>query len=808
LSGQAVKPLASALPGGATQTLTLQSAISTTFWFPLHPFSRGRRKFSPLIPMPAGSASTSLSITNPLVLYRTLIATKKIKPDPAQHRLALQLQKLYFRLKDYSPEIEYRHRLEQISRSISGGRRHAGQARRPRTSPTRSGLLSTLFQDAAGKPIRALTRTVPIHDSALSIGSPHGMLLYGEVGRGKSMLLDLLYSSLPSEKKKRWHFNTFMLDMFRRLELARIERSELVDLEHEHVVLSLAKDTVTTSPILFLDEFQMPDRASSKLLNGFMTAFFHLGGVLVANSNRMPDELAKASGIEFGSRARRSSGQRGVLGWSFARVYEGEKAAQSDFGLFLEVLKARCEIWEMEGERDWRREEDDEYQTDDVSDEDGHALSNVELGDPDPSESLPVEDIKDDARLTSDCPRHYHITLASDQSADPGFTKDLLSLNPTQRWTPKDLHVYGRTLHLSDTHHGVVLATFPSLCATHLGPADYVSICSTFHTLILTDIPVLTLQQKNEARRFITLLDALYESRCRLLITAAAPPDRLFFPETRMKWVAAAHDSTSTGGGVESDSIESEAFSEMYQDSTAPFRPNVSSYAPDQPYAWESASPHAFTPSPSSHPARSVLADEDADFGPTYGNGRSHGMSTMDSGPAGMAELERRQGPDFTDTRALTGEDEKFAYKRARSRLWEMCGRRWWMERQRARNVDDWWRPVDRPGRHWETLGVDKGGERTAPPLQEARQAGRKVDNELSSNGMSTAAQENGPLRHDASPHRRRTDAPPKFGWQHAWGMMKWGKGAGEWGQGVEGDRKRQRQRQRQNEESDEAQNT
>ena len=71
------------------------------------------------MPVRLPAQNLSLSITNPLILYRALVATGKVKPDPAQHRLALQLQKLYFRLKDYAPEVEYRYRLERIGRSVA-----------------------------------------------------------------------------------------------------------------------------------------------------------------------------------------------------------------------------------------------------------------------------------------------------------------------------------------------------------------------------------------------------------------------------------------------------------------------------------------------------------------------------------------------------------------------------------------------------------------------------------------------------------------------------------------------------------------
>ncbi|KAK7903341.1 hypothetical protein LTR67_001360 [Exophiala xenobiotica] len=816
--------------------------------------------------------SLGLSITNPLVLYRALVATKKIKPDPAQHRLALQLQKLYFRLKDYSPEVEYRYRLEKIGRSVgrrkststssasgtAGFRRevekaqdqdHGAQQRSaqssaehrtssspsssPSPSKSRGGILSALLSSTRfDASTLALTRTTPLHTSALQIDSPLGLLLYGEVGRGKSMLLDLLYTSLPSRKKRRWHFNTFMLDLYRRIELSRLERveSSLPDArprsvfgrshhqqqrisDHEHVMLTLARDTVCDSPILFLDEFQMPDRTASKLVGSFFTSFFHLGGVLVASSNRMPEELSKAAGIEFGglqrSRGGGGGGGGGIwgLGWGLGRESEGERSAKTDFGLFLEVLRARCEVWEMEGERDWRREGDDELASVDADEDDAggglfgeNPATTVVDGDggslttPAAAASTWTLAVTGDAALSADAPPHYHVAIPSTPSSS--FETDLRTLNPSDEWTPMTLTVYARHLTLPSTNNGILKSTFSALCTTYLGPADYVSLCSTFHTLILTDVPVLTLSQKNEARRFITLLDALYEARCRLLIEAAAPPDKLFFPETR----GARRGAGTTVEAEQSDSITSEAFSEIYQDSTAPFRPNVSVYTEgnirvSEPEPDPTPEP-SFTASLHNLSRRSVLADEDADFGPTYGNGRGSGISRASSS---VEEAVQRQGmgegPDFTSTSALTGEDERFAYKRARSRLWEMCGRKWWDERVPVANVNvnvndmrdemGWWRPVGKDGRTWERF-VDE-----AERLAGKEEAAAAAENTNVFSEKTRAANESDPktdslFRHGASPFRNSASPPPKFGWQHAWGMMRWGKKAGDWGKGID----------------------
>ena len=608
----------------------------------------------------------------------------------------------------------------------------------------------------------ALTRTVPIQESALRIESPQGMLLYGEVGRGKSMLLDLLYDSLPSRKKRRWHFNTFMLDVFRRLEAGRIARMRdpnWKSMEQEHCVLSLAKDTMTTSPILFLDEFQLPDRTSSKLLNGFMTSFFHLGGVLVASSNRMPEELAKAAGVEF-------AGPKDVMGtlfgWTKGRS-EGQRAAQSDFGQFLEVLKARCEVWEIEGERDWRRDYDNTV--DEGAPGESGEVDNLE-GKPD---VVPTSNsLEDPTKLSSDTPPHYHISFALSSpdydSAASAWAEEIQGVNPSQSWEPADVHVYGRTIHVPQTSKnpaGVAKFSFIALCASNLGPADYITIASNFHTIILTEVPVLTLLQKNEARRFITLLDALYESKCRLLIQAAAPPDSLFFPETTRRSNRPNELSKVETLSHDSDSVYQETFSEIYQDRLQPFRPNISTY--------NSSNDSAATPA-SSFELRSVLADEDADFGPTYGNGRGQGQS---GGEAGLAETLKRQaaGPDFTKTNQLTGEDERFAYKRARSRLWEMCGKRWWSDRA-GKNVEEWWRPVSKDGRHWEK------------PLVDTRSTASPGDRSVGGSHDGSSRPDEGLFKHGASPFRTRSDPPPKLTERHVWGLGLWGPKAGRWGRG------------------------
>ena len=250
--------------------------------------------------------------------------------------------------------------------------------------------------------------------------------------------------------------------------------------------------------------------------------------------------------------------------------------------------------------------------------------------------------------------------------------------------------------------------------------------------------------------------------RCRCLIRAATGPDDLIFPEIEQPVSSNGEIFSPSQSG---DSVYSETFAEIYQDTTSPFRPNITSYTP-------SASPPSYasstsSTSPYSFPAstRSMLADEDSDFGPTYGGGRrSHGPSDGENGTGN--EIGRQADPNFAQISIYTGEDERFAYKRARSRLWELCSARWWSKK-------DWWRPLSLESRRWEGR-QPKAAEALAPEPSE---------------GVAKL------FRHGTSPFRTAVEPPPKISWTHAWGMMRWGKRAGVWGKGPEGLKDRERSR-------------
>ncbi|KAF4446937.1 hypothetical protein F53441_9483 [Fusarium austroafricanum] len=600
--------------------------------------------------------STAVIITDPLVKYQTHVAAGLYAPDPSQHRLARHLHKIYLRIKDYSPQAEYRQRLRQVARLTEtrpkkeeddGGNILALRGH----SIWRNPLFKHLLATPEGKESLALTRTLTNHESAIEIDSPKGLFLSGEVGTGKSMLLNLLADGLPTERKRRWHFNAFMLYTFSQLDHHRKTNLKVEEGKSDYSILWMAKKLVDESPILFLDEFQLPDKAASKILSHLFISFFQLGGVLIASSNRMPEELQNATGVDY-----TPAPTKGLIRKLFGDAIRarGELyGSTSDFANFLEVLKARCDFWQMEGAKDWRRKEEADNPS---------AVTGDSIGD----ETFVEEAITHEKHeRTTKTPVNYYLSTGKQDSWQERIETALTWTGPQPLpWESSTVVVYGRKVNTPRHYNGYVFWDFESLVQT-FGPADYITMASTYHTFIIDHVPVLTHAKKNEARRFITLLDALYEARCKLIIRAENPPDTLFFPKKR------GHVYGNLSNPSEPDDLISETIAEVYQDQMSPFRPNVAYYD-------TKSSTSSYDP------------DQDSDLG-------------------------LQQKPvDFANTSAFTGDDERFAYKRAISRLWELCSAQW------HSRTGDWWQPLPIEARHWEGGAVS-----------------RRIDHQISANRLS-----------------------------------------------------------------------
>jgi cell division protein ZapE len=348
------------------------------------------------------TAMSDMNSAGPLDLYRARRTEGRIKPDPAQALAAEKLQSLHNALVHYQPDVRSGGRLSWLER--------LGLARR---------------QDDA----------------------PQGLYIFGAVGRGKSMLMDLFFESTPIAHKRRVHFLAFMLEVHDALHRLRQDKAEEGD-----ALLRVADEIAATAWLLCFDEFQVTNIADAMLLGRLFESLFERGVVVVATSNWAPDQL-----------------------------YEG--GLQRDrFLPFIALVKQRLDILELDGDTDYRLAR----------------LADLEV---------------------------YHAPSGS--AATAALEAAFAALTDGAMPAPDTLTAQGRTIRVPRAARGVAWFGFADLCAKPLGPADFLAIATHFHTVFVTDVPLLTPDLHNETRRFVTLVDALYEHRAALVVSAADAPDRL-----------------------------------------------------------------------------------------------------------------------------------------------------------------------------------------------------------------------------------------------------------------------------------------
>jgi cell division protein ZapE len=294
--------------------------------------------------------------------------------------------------------------------------------------------------------------------------APKGVYIYGDVGRGKSMVMDLFYAEVTVEKKRRVHFHGFMLECHRIIhewrglsaaEKRRVTGSSDID----DPIIPLAARIADGARLLCFDEFQVTDVADAMILGRLYEALFDLGVTIVSTSNR-----------------------------TLKTLYHG--GLNRDLFLpFIDMIEEKMHVVRLNGDTDYRL---------------------------DRMKGLQV----------------YHMPVneeTTQKMREAFFTMTDREVEDAEAVPCAEIEVQGgRTLFVPKSSKGVAVFSFKRLCANPLGAADYLAIAWSYHTVFIVAIPQMSAEKRNEAKRFVTLIDTLYENNVKLVCSAEVEPDRLY----------------------------------------------------------------------------------------------------------------------------------------------------------------------------------------------------------------------------------------------------------------------------------------
>jgi len=349
----------------------------------------------------------------PLYAYRDLVRDGTLKADPAQQLAAEKLQSLHLALGNYHPD-----------EGTGGWLKRFGRGAKPSSFAWR-------------------------HGDAVDQEPKQGLYMFGQVGRGKSMLMDLFYQTASIRSKRRVHFHEFMQSIHHQIHHWRSQPQS----GHADPIPKLAKTIAQDSWLLCLDELQVTDIGDAMIVGRLFQALLDNGVVLVITSNRPPDDLYK-DGLQ-----------------------------RERFLPFIRLLSTRLDLLQLDASADYR------------------------LG-----------------RVQGFKVFHFPLAPETRNAMDRTFF-DLADGEPVGQSL---LTVNDRVVPVPQATGSMARFDFADLCAQALGAGDYLELSRRFPVVMIDNIPTLSSSARDQAKRFVTLIDALYEAKTLLICSADCPPQSLY----------------------------------------------------------------------------------------------------------------------------------------------------------------------------------------------------------------------------------------------------------------------------------------